>query len=205
MLVNGEPAIGTSIDISRKAESILSALERSIAVTVARNNAQLEAIRSSEREIVERGVETESVTAPIEELEAHPPILRASLQLIVNAIFYLEAMPNDVEEDWESAAPRELVEQLSAEKAGTRKTAENTLTANGYIKVKYVGRYYARTYEAQQFVAAGSQKTTHFRRGHFTRQPYGPKSSLRKKIFIAPMVINATRAGESPGRVYEGA
>jgi hypothetical protein len=33
----------------------------------------------------------------------------------------------------------------------------------------------------------------HWRRGHFRMQPYGPKSGLRKVLFIAPMLVRADR------------
>jgi hypothetical protein len=38
----------------------------------------------------------------------------------------------------------------------------------------------------------------HLRRGHFRMQPHGPKSSLRKVIFMAPTWIRADRLAKSP-------
>ena len=37
----------------------------------------------------------------------------------------------------------------------------------------------------------GSSRRTHWRRGHFRRQPYGPARSSRKLIFIKPILVNA--------------
>ena len=39
----------------------------------------------------------------------------------------------------------------------------------------------------------GSSRRTHWRRGHFRRQPYGPALSSRKLIFIKPILVNAHR------------
>jgi hypothetical protein len=51
---------------------------------------------------------------------------------------------------------------------------------------------------------AGS-RAPHWRRGHFRAQPCGPAHSLRKLIFIAPLLIHADRLGGQapPPKVYE--
>lgn len=40
---------------------------------------------------------------------------------------------------------------------------------------------------------AGSGVTTspHWRRGHFRSQPHGPGNTLRKRVFIEPVMVNA--------------
>lgn len=43
---------------------------------------------------------------------------------------------------------------------------------------------------------AGGEKQTHWRRGHFRMQAHGPQLSLRKVIFIAPVLVRADRQME---------
>ena len=40
-------------------------------------------------------------------------------------------------------------------------------------------------------LGAHGELSAHCRRGHLRLQPYGPKSSLRKVLFIAPTVVRA--------------
>jgi hypothetical protein len=40
---------------------------------------------------------------------------------------------------------------------------------------------------------AENEVTAHWRRGHLRMQPYGPQSSLRKLIFVAPVLVGAER------------
>ncbi|WP_231663317.1 hypothetical protein [Ralstonia solanacearum] len=39
----------------------------------------------------------------------------------------------------------------------------------------------------------GQALPAHWRRGHFRMQPHGPQSSLRKVIFVAPVIVRADR------------
>jgi hypothetical protein len=52
---------------------------------------------------------------------------------------------------------------------------------------------------------ARGEVSAHWRRGHFRMQPHGPQRSLRKVIFIAPMLVRADRLIEQPGLVPSGA
>ncbi|MGG1952894.1 hypothetical protein [Ralstonia solanacearum] len=42
-------------------------------------------------------------------------------------------------------------------------------------------------------LAPGQALPAHWRRGHFRMQPHGPQSSLRKVIFVAPVIVRADR------------
>lgn len=44
-----------------------------------------------------------------------------------------------------------------------------------------------------EHLSEGQALPPHWRRGHFRQQPYGPHSSLRKVIFIAPVIVRADR------------
>lgn len=45
--------------------------------------------------------------------------------------------------------------------------------------------------------SSGHSVSAHWRRGHFRLQPYGPQSSLRKLLFVMPMIVRADRLGEA--------
>lgn len=45
----------------------------------------------------------------------------------------------------------------------------------------------------------GHELSAHWRRGHFRSQPYGPQSSMRKVMFIAPTVVRADRLSSVSG------
>ncbi|MCT9633885.1 hypothetical protein NOX73_32960, partial [Pseudomonas aeruginosa] len=70
------------------------------------------------------------------------------------------------------------------------------------VKIRYVGHQFASTAAGQGLGEIGRSVATHFRRGHFRSQPYGPERSLRKVIFIPPVVVNPGQS-ELPGRIYE--
>jgi hypothetical protein len=123
----------------------------------------------------------------------------------VNTLFFLAAEPEDILFEWNRDAPPDLVRQTTADKFGTRKTAENTLASCGYTKVRYIGGHYADSASAKTVATAlgtGRAIPTHLRRGHFRAQPYGPERALRKTVFIAPVVVNAGKS-EPAGRIYE--
>lgn len=44
-----------------------------------------------------------------------------------------------------------------------------------------------------EHLSDGQELPPHWRRGHFRQQPYGPNSSLRKVIFISPVIVRADR------------
>jgi len=77
--------------------------------------------------------------------------------------------------------------------------------AQGYVRVRFVGRHYAESAGAKavsEAMGTGRTMPTHLRRGHFRNQPYGPERSLRRTVFIAPIVVNPGK-GEPAGRIYD--
>jgi len=202
----GEEPIGMSIDLSQPDMPVVTAMERSVAETIERNRKIFQEIEAMERQLSEQFGQLVRIPSPAERLDGKQPALRQALQLVVNTCFFLAAT-EDVHEGWELDAPADLRLQAEhAEKPGTRKTAENTLTNSGYIKVRYVGQNYSSSQAAREVgeaIASGRTMPTHFRRGHVRHQPYGPERALRKIVFIPPVTVNPHRAGDSPGRVYD--
>ncbi len=201
----GEGLTGVSISLSNPDESIVDALARSIHEIVERNKMVLAQYEEFERSLAEKYGKPVKVPTPIDKLGEKHDLLARVLQLTTNTLFFLAAEPDDVYEDWDLSAPSDLIQQTHSDKTGTRRTAENTLSKQGYVKVRYVGGQYAASFGKEHssiHESTGKTVTTHFRRGHFRRQPHGPERLLRKTIFIAPVLVNPGQ-GELPGRIYE--
>ncbi len=201
----GEGLTGVSIDLSNSDESIVEALNRSIDHIVEANKAMYAQHEEFEKMLSAKYGEPIKVPTPIDNLGDKRDLLAKVLQLTTNTLFFLAAEPDDVYEDWDLSAPCDLIQQTHSDKPGTRRTAENTLAKQGYVKVRYVGGQYAASVGKEHssiHESTGKTVTTHFRRGHFRRQPHGPERMLRKTIFIAPVLVNPGQ-GELPGRIYE--
>lgn len=201
----GEGLTGVSINLSNPDEPIVDALNRSIDDIVEHNKAVYAQHEEFERTLSVKYGKPVKVPTPIDNLGDKRDLLARVLQLTTNTLFFLAAEPDDVYEDWDLSAPSDLIQQTHSDKAGTRRTAENTLVKQGYVKVRYVGGQYAasiRNEHSSIHESTGKTVTTHFRHGHFRRQPYGPERTLRKTIFIAPVLVNPGQ-GELPGRIYE--
>lgn len=204
----GEPLVGVRIDLSGPTRTILSALEKSVDDVLTNNRESFAQLAKLEAELSAQYGQIVKVPMSFELLEGKGPLLVKAVQLVVNLMFYLASEPEDVHEEWSADAPRNLIAQSRdpSSKPGARKTAENSLANMGYLKVRYVGTQYAASSEARQIgeaVATGRVLSTHIRRGHFRRQPYGQDRALRKTIFVAPVVVNPNRSADSPGRIYE--
>lgn len=201
----GEQMTGVRVELNNPSESVSAALDRSIDDVMTRNQAARDQVSQVERQLNEQYGEIVKVPSPVENLTDKRELLHSALQLVLNTLFFLAAVPEDVQEDWEEEAPAEVVAQLHSEKTGTRKTAENNLANQGYVRVSFVGRHYAESAEAKalsEAMGTGRTMPTHLRRGHFRNQPYGPERSLRKTVFIAPVVVNAGKC-EPAGRIYD--
>lgn len=203
----GESTIGAPVMLDDPTKTVAQSLEDSVAHVLAENAKVYAQIAEVEAQLIREYGEIVKVPSPVADLEHKGPLLQKALSLIVNAMFYLAAEPDDIIEDWGQGTPQVAIEKLAmATKPGEVRTLENTLRNAGYSKVRLVGRKFAQSVVAQQIQAAsagGKTLSAHFRRGHFRRQAYGPQSSLRKTIFVAPVMVNAALGGEPQGRIYE--
>jgi len=68
------------------------------------------------------------------------------------------------------------------------KVRHGHLVKEALWKPAWFGEHYAIRREASLGGTHASPRL-HFRRGHFTNQPYGPKSTLRKKLWIDPILV----------------
>lgn len=196
---NIEIGNGSMIDIEDKSMNMLDCLQKSIDL-VHKNHIE-DTTEMEDRYFRETGekIKLPQVSVPEGFLES----VQAGAKLVFKCLLFLSSNADDHYYDWDDRAPRDIVHSANhGEKEGTRKTAERTLSNRDYLKIRFVGRKFA---ESSTFINpehSGSKKSKHVRRGHFRNQAYGPEHSLRKVVFIPPMVINPD-SGEDLGRIYE--
>lgn len=136
------------------------------------------------------------------------PIYRSALRLVVNALCYITAYPDDVQEGWPSETPERLKAQAGAQKFKEARNARSKLEALGYLPVHFCGRDWETQREATHLAPSlgGARKgvAIHWRRGHWKRQPHGEGRKLRKLIWIMPTLVGHDETGRPTplGHVY---
>jgi len=132
------------------------------------------------------------------------PVYKAALQLVVNALCYVAAYPEDIDTVWPEGTPDSLKQKALHGKGKEQMRAKSKLTALGYVPVHICGKRVAeqRTHQGIPAHAHGSV-ATHWRRGHWRNQVHGPARSLRKLIWVMPVVVGSRHADEpEAGHVY---
>lgn len=136
----------------------------------------------------------------LEELKSSFPVFEKALNLIANAACYLSAYPEDHNPVWPTDAPARLIKQYNEGSPKERNRAESKLASMGYTQVMYFGKHFKSNISEP----TGTVET-HWRRGHWRNQPYGPKNTLRKLKWLMPMLIGAGNDGddaEPKGHIY---
>lgn len=135
----------------------------------------------------------------------HGRVLHASLSLVLNALFYLDAYGADTEEVAPEAAPPAL--RLAFEKATTSKKpkaireARNQILADGFTTVRLCGQTKSN-FDGVAGTKDGSDVRMHWRRGHWRMQPCGPQLSVIKRVWVRPSLVGKGDADQMPGHQY---
>lgn len=133
------------------------------------------------------------------------PIYKAALQLVVNALCYISAYPEDIETAWPEGTPDSLKQKADDGHGKAKMRAKSKLTAMGYVPVHLCGRRIS-----QQRSELGLDRpedkhlSTHWRRGHWRNQAFGPRKSLRKLIWVMPVIVGSRGDNDEPdsGHIY---
>lgn len=134
-------------------------------------------------------------------LQAEYPVFREALSLVVNALCFLTAYPDEATAEWPSDAPPSLVKKADTGKSYKEKRrAESKLLPLGFTRINFC-RLHRQS--PQSTTANDGHAKMHWRRGHWRNQPYGRGRSLRRIIWIMPVLVNADAADDTPlGHVY---
>lgn len=126
-------------------------------------------------------------------------------RLVVNAMLFLVAEPDDNFVEWQEGVPPERLARFrNCAKPTKFMKFEMKLQQEGFRKVRFVGRRFGALASSAMIAGmSGAQKQTHVRRGHYRHQAFGPSHSLRKWKFIAPTVINGNWGDANNGHIYD--
>lgn len=123
------------------------------------------------------------------------PVIEEVLPLVINSIFYLCQRPEDAEQRFEADAPAALVTEATDPKASVKakRSAEGRLSSMGFSRINFVVNRDLQAAARNPLAPTGRQMPVHLRRGHWHRYAHGPGKSLRKWLFVAPVLVNAAR------------
>lgn len=132
---------------------------------------------------------------------------RQALSIVVNALCYLTAYPEDAEYTWPEGTPQKLRLQAEDNSAPSKqRKARQHLKADGFTKIRMCGIQFRQATEQGGLSAVNDESVrVHWRRGHFRRQPYGEGRQLRRLVWIMPVLVNAAvmeKGSELPGHIY---
>lgn len=132
------------------------------------------------------------------------PIYKAALQMVVNALCYISAYPDDINTVWPAGTPDSLIQKVLHGKGKEQQRAKSKLTALGYVPVHLCGKRIAeqRALHGVPMHTHG-HVAAHWRRGHWRNQVHGPGRTMRKLIWVMPVVVGAKQADEPElGHIY---
>ena len=201
-----------SLDLN-KDENLDSALERAVKggdVPVVADPASVErletATRDFEREIggPVRWAQVTGFEIEAEHNRLAMPTLRAIVAFVGNALCLLTAAPDATHTVWPNDASRSLVEESRTGKTTKRRRrATAQLLDCGFMAVRRLQLAQdGLTGADRSDEAYHGEVATHWRRGHWRRQPHGQGLTDRKLMWIRPTLVRGDRGADTKGRIY---
>lgn len=128
-------------------------------------------------------------------LDQRFPVIRRALSLVINAVCYLTAYPDDIDTAFTSGAPEKLVKQASGNNAKAVSRAKSKLESLGFVPVHFAGRSMKDRVPVKENGGAateGGERTVrkHWRRGHWRRTPCGVGRQQRRLTWIMPTLVH---------------
>lgn len=146
-------------------------------------------------------VSARTAAQEIARLVARHVAYKSALKLVINALCYLTAYPDDVHAEYPAEAPAELVALAKSPDFKTAKRSHDRLAKLGYVPIHLCGRALQSTPTLTTDHSVRHVRP-HWRRGHWRRQPYGEGRALRKLVWVMPVVVGSTRDAEMHGHIY---
>ncbi len=142
----------------------------------------------------------QSAASETETLMRRLPAYKKALRLVVNAMCYVTAYPDDVKEEFPPEAPERLL-KTAATRVGSKdqKKALSKLEQLGFRAIHFCGQALIGE------LGAGGIGTTHgagWTRGHWRNQAWGPKHSLRRLQWIMPFRTGVDKGDPEMGHLY---
>ena len=139
------------------------------------------------------------------QVDRRHPVYLAAMRLVVNALCYVTAYPDDIAAVWPTGTPEALKTKASTGQGKEVRRARSQLAALGYVPVLLCGQQVEK--QRQRVGASASpgagHPVTHWRRGHWRNQAHGPGRSLRKLIWLMPMLVGHNQSDEpASGHLY---
>lgn len=131
---------------------------------------------------------------------------KKALSLILGALCALTARSDDVElpEAWPEGTAEALITKIAtAPSPKKRRDAENDLKRRGFVSVRRLDLDAFGGGAHAPGDGVGGSVATHWRAGHFRRQPVGKDRSERRLIWILPTIVNASKGAPDTGRLYK--
>lgn len=136
-----------------------------------------------------------------EELTESAELLRQSTALVVNALYYIESIGSTKDLSPGRDVPPELHVKWEQTPLIRRHKLTRRFTSEGYALVRMMGDEFQHSGAAVDDSRA--DVSTHWRRGHWRRQPHGPQLMMRKRVWIRPVLVNPARPHDDlPGHIY---
>ncbi|BAZ18867.1 hypothetical protein NIES4071_107520 (plasmid) [Calothrix sp. NIES-4071] len=138
------------------------------------------------------------------------------LKLVINCALYLQSYPDDIEEDYTTEAPRNLVQQTKRA-PGAAAAATKKLNQLGYRKIKFCGSkrqqfWQLEDEEVSEPVLVGAvsleskrNMAPHKRRAHIRKQRYGKELQSWRYVWIKETTVHKDKYNLAPQqyRIYE--
>lgn len=141
----------------------------------------------------------------IDDLQEGYIVMQSALKLIINGLYFLSAFRNEIAIGWPPNTPAEMLNQYLSQSKRESQKAKARLKEMGYsiIHLCSIPKEVPLKADTDGLVSKGKGKISHWRRGHWRNQAYGPGRNERKLIWIRPVLINADSNTLPQGHVYE--
>lgn len=143
-----------------------------------------------------------------DETRRRHPVYKKALQIVVNALCYVTAYPDDIETAWPDGTPASLLGKANSGTSKERARAQSKLASLGYSPVNLCGKHFEEEVKRAGIDPGAIKKGSvamHWRRGHWRRQAHGTGLSLRKMVWVMPTMVNKKNNksdGPELGHIY---
>lgn len=119
-------------------------------------------------------------------------LIKKAMPMIMNTLFYMESMREEAKLALGNGTPDSLRAKWTASAGtGKRHKIESALFKEGHTVVKILGADIPTSAEVLGSSGSDGARRAHWRQGHFRQQACGPQMSIRKRILIKPVLVNA--------------